>query len=287
MGTDRSRRTVIITGAGSGLGRAITIRLLHDGLRCVLAGPERAGLDETIARAGADDDRATAVLGDVRVPADRERLIEHAVAQPGRLYGLVNNAGIARHRPLLDETPQDWRDTFETNLEAAYFLSQRAIEQLKADRDGGRIVNVASMYGIVGMDNRGYGDRAPETTPGDRGPVRQSAYDASKAGLIHLTKTLAAAVGRWGITVNAISPGSVPWVNEEAVSSESEARGARQQGLGDKVDPTILEALAEQVPLRRLGRSEEIAGPVSFLLSDDASYITGHNLVADGGFTIW
>ena len=303
MGGDRSGRTVIVTGAGSGLGRAMTLRLLREGYRCVLAGPAQ-GLEETIALAGEEGrPRATAVVCDVREPGDRQRLMAHAVAQPGFLYGLVNNAGIARAAPLLAESAEDWRDVFETNLEAVFFLSQQAVEHMRPRREG-RVVNIASMYGVVALNNQGYGERAPGASPGDRGPVRQSAYDASKGGLIHLTKTLAAAVGPWGITVNAVSPGSVPWTREDADTAgegtrkEDDSagaaeppgtahRGAKRAGLGDKIDPEILRALAAQVPMRRLGKSAEIAGPVSFLLSDDASYITGHNLVIDGGFTIW
>lgn len=260
----------------------MALRLLRDGFRCVLAGNERPGLDETVARAGEAGERADVVLCDVRVPDDRDQLIAHAAQRPGSLYGLVNNAGVARAAPLLDESLVDWRDSVETNLEAAFFLSQRAFEHMRRHGEG-RVVNIGSIYGMTGMDNRGYGDRAPETTPGDRGPVRQSAYAASKGGLIQLTRDLAAAVGRWNITVNAVSPGSVPWANEEPEDATTKGK----PGLGDRIGPGILRALAGQVPLRRLGRADEIAGPVSFLLSADASYVNGHNLVVDGGFTSW
>jgi NAD(P)-dependent dehydrogenase (short-subunit alcohol dehydrogenase family) len=203
----------------------------------------------------------------------------------------VNNAGIAIASPLLDESIDDWRASLEINLEAAYFLAQRAFEHMRVRRTG-RVVNIASVYGVMGFDNREYGSRAPQSTPGDRGPVRQSAYAASKGGLVQLTRDLAAAVGRWGITVNAISPGSIPHgqgaaEHARAVSGPVARAAPEKPGLGDAIDPAILEALAAQVPLGRLGRVEEIAGPVSFLLSDDASYVTGQNLVVDGGWSIW
>lgn len=281
-------RTVIVTGAGTGLGRAIAVRLLHDGFRVVLAGPDGAQLAATAELAGRAE-RADAVVGDLRRPEVRAEVISRATGGPGTLFGLVNNAGIAATAPLLDESPVTWREIYEINVEAAYFLSQAAIPHLRAAGEG-RIVNIGSIYGVIGFNNQGYGDRAPQTSPGERGPVRQTAYDSSKGALIQLTKSLATAVGRWGITVNAVSPGHIPWANEapeppQAAPSAPAATGAAK--LGQRVDPAIIAALADQVPLSRLGRSAEIAGPVSFLLSADASYVTGQNLVVDGGATVW
>lgn len=291
---DLSRKTVILTGAGGGLGRAMAHRLLRDGFRCVLADKNELNVRRTLELAGPEAaGRGVVVVCDLRLAEDRDRLVAAGAEQPGTLFGLVNNAGIGKLRPLLEESVADWRDTFETNLEAAFFLSQRAIESMRAHGEG-RIVNIASMHGVVGMNNLGHGARAPETSPGDRGPVRCSAYTTSKGGLIQLTRDLAAAVGRWGITVNAISPGQIPHPPDathpaaSAARSDAVADGAgRPPQLGDALDPQIVQALADQVPLRRVGRVEEIAGPVSFLLSDDATYITGANLVVDGGFTIW
>lgn len=289
---DLSKRTVIITGAGGGLGRGISHRLLLDGFRCVLADLNEAALQESIALAGADGVRGTTVVCDLRLVEDRRRLVAFAADQPGSLFGLVHSAGIAVADALLDETLTDWRKTLEINLEAAFFLAQQAFEHMRPQREG-RVVNIASVYGVMGFNNQGYGARAPETTLGDRGPVRQSAYAASKGGLIQLTRDLAAAVGRWGITVNAVSPGSIPHASDAQDHQTDEAPGAideapsKKPGLGDKVDPEILKALAAQVPLGRLGRVGEIAGPVRFLLSDDATYITGVNLVVDGGWSIW
>ncbi len=292
---DLSRKTVIITGAGGGLGRAIAHRLLRDGFRCVLADINETNVRDTLTSAGAGaDERGVAVVCDIRIAEERDRLIADSVSERGTLFGLVNNAGIGRLRPLLDETVSEWRDTFETNLEAVYFLAQRAIESMRSHGEG-RIINIASMHGIVGMNNQGHGARAPETSPGDRGPVRCTAYTTSKGGVIQLTRDLAAAVGRWGITVNAISPGQIPHAegrrsNKEVgrqTSNSAVDTAPKAPGLGDTLDADIITALGLQTPLRRVGRVEEIAGPVRFLLSDDATYITGANLVVDGGFTIW
>lgn len=293
-GGGENGKTVIVTGAGGGLGRAMSHRLLRDGYTCVLADLKESAIERTLELAGEYATRAVPVTGDICLPEDRDRLVEYAAEQSGTLYGLVNNAGIAEMRPLLDESPDEWRLIFETNLEAAYFLAQKSIERMRRNRSG-RIINIASMNGMVALNNDGLGERAPEVTEGDRGPVRQSAYGASKGGLIHLTRELAAAVGRWGITVNSVSPGNVPH-GSHADDDGREDRGEKEQQsdgkwrrprLGDRVDPEIERAVSRQTPLQRLGKVEEIAGPVSFLLSADASYITGANLVVDGGFTIW
>ncbi|MEN3282256.1 MAG: hypothetical protein V7607_3396 [Solirubrobacteraceae bacterium] len=289
-------RVVVVTGAGGRLGSAIAGRLLRDGFACVLTDRDADAVRETVARAGVDPGRATVIAADIRDADDRRRLLEEAVARPGMLYGLVNNAGFGRLRPLLDETLEDWRDTVETNLEAAYFLAQAAVAEMR--RHGtGRIVNIASAHGIIALDNRGLDDYLPATSPGDRGPVRQSSYAASKGGLIHLTRDLAAAVGRWGITVNAVSPGNVPYAEGEEPEAGAAAAAEpppppapgpwRPPRLGERVSERALRVLAYQTPLGRLGTAVEIAGPVCFLLSDDASYVTGANLVVDGGWTIW
>lgn len=292
---DLSLKTVIVTGAGGHLGRAMAHRLLRDGFRCILADKNEDNVARTLALAGtAAAARGIVVVCDIRVAEDRDRLIATATKPPGTLFGLVNNAGTGKLRPLLDESVAEWRDTFETNLEAAFFLAQRAIESMRSQGEG-RIINIASMHGIVGMNNLGHGARAPETSPGDRGPVRCSAYTTSKGGLIQLTRDLAAAVGRWGINVNAISPGQIPHSENPPSDQAAATKGGgaiagtsrKAPGLGDTLDAEIVKALGLQTPLQRVGRVEEIAGPVSFLLSADATYITGANLVVDGGFTIW
>lgn len=287
-------KTVIVTGAGGRLGRAITHRLLHDGFLCVLADRREEALQDTVRFLPSADFRKRAVLAvtDIRDRDERRRLVALAKEQPGGvLFGLVNNAGVGTLRPLLDESVEDWRNTMEVNMEAAYFLAQAAIEEMR-HHGGGRIVNIASAHGMIGLDNRQLGRRAPGETPNDRGPVRQSAYATSKGGLIQLTRDLAAAVGHWGINVNSISPGNILRTDQIAETSRSTPSADSDRSyvpsrLGDKIDPEVARSLAANNPLGRVGKPAEIAGPVSFLVSADASYITGANLVVDGGWTIW
>jgi NAD(P)-dependent dehydrogenase (short-subunit alcohol dehydrogenase family) len=294
-GSETASKVVIITGAGGGLGRAMTVRLLRDGYYCVLTDKSAQNLSRTVGDIGdSAREKCITLVCDIRVDADRRSLIDTAIQMSGKVYGLVNNAGVGRLKPFLDESVNDWRETFETNIEAPFFLAQTVSTVMRKCGEG-RIVNIASMHGIVGMNNEGHGSRAPDISPGDRGPYRCSAYSASKGGLIQLTRDLAAALGRWGITVNSVSPGQIPHgANVRAslaVHSEEVGSGSKQlpqtAGLGDAPDPDITRAMSLQTPLGRLGTVDEIAGPVSFLLSRDASYITGANLVVDGGFTIW
>jgi NAD(P)-dependent dehydrogenase (short-subunit alcohol dehydrogenase family) len=258
---------VVVTGAGSNIGRSIALGLLDEGFSCVLAGLDRAELEETAELSG-DGSRVVIVDCDIRSVDDRWRLMAQVDQQDQPLFGLVNNAGIVRVAPLLEESVSDWRDVLETNLEAAFFMSQLAVERMRA-RGGGRIVNIASMHGMVGINNLGRESHLPFTSDRDRGPLRLSAYATSKGGLIQLTRDLAVAVGSWGITVNSVSPGSV-W---------PEPRSAEERKAVDGV--------LAQTPLGRLGTPEDVAGAVSFLISDRASYITGANLVVDGGYTAW
>jgi NAD(P)-dependent dehydrogenase (short-subunit alcohol dehydrogenase family) len=285
-GIDCSERTVIVTGAGTHLGRGIALRLLRDGFRCVLAGPDRSLLKRTVKLSGEDSSRAVVVECDIRIAEDRGRLIAAAVEQPGKLFGLVNNAAVFRLVPLFEENPVHWRETLETNVEAAFFLSQLAIEVMRSQRQG-RIVNIASMHGMVAVSSYGRGASLPETSDGDRGPVRCSAYATSKGALLQLTRELALAAGRWDITVNAVSPGAIPPRNQSPDEVPVYPPYSWKPKLAGDDLKNILEAFALQVPLKRLGTVEDIAGPVRFLLSDDAAYITGANLVVDGGFTAW
>ncbi|SFJ18878.1 3-oxoacyl-[acyl-carrier protein] reductase [Amycolatopsis sacchari] len=275
------------------LGRSTAHRLLEDGYHCVLVGRDEQALRRTVELAKGGSDRAALCVGDIRSSHDRKRICSVAAAD-GRLFGVVNNAAITRLKPLLAASVQDWRDVVETNLEASFFLAQEALGYMR-EAGGGRIVNVGSIYGVTALNNKLFDGLLPIETEGDRGPVRETAYSVSKAGLVQLTKDLAVAVAPWGVTVNIVSPGHVqaPVYDDGSgryvphrtnLAGPDPVTAKYRQG---KTDAEVRAKLAEQYPLGRLGKVGDVTAAIRFLLSEEAAYITGANLPVDGGFTAW
>ena len=238
-------RVVVLTGASSGIGSHLAGALANAGARTVLAA-RRLDRLESIAR---DLNSCVPVECDVTVEDDRHRLIATAIERFGQIDGLVNNAGFSIVKPALAESIEDFTRIIEINLVAPFVLAQLTAQQMKSR--GGAIVNIASIAGF----------RAT--------PLPTAGYVASKAGLIGLTRELATQWARYEIRVNAVAPG---WFETELTSPLFEGG-------------TTPEWIVAATPLRRAGRAGELNAAVTFLLSDQSSYITGHTLVVDGGLT--
>jgi len=237
-------RIALVTGASRGIGRAIAHRLAGQGATVVAAARGDHAADAA-ADVVANGGRAEAVSLDVTDAAAIERIPAEIVARHGRLDIVVSNAGIARDQLLMRMKRDDWDAVLATNLTATFLLAQAAMRPMLKQR-GGRIIAVSSVVGQMG--NAG-----------------QTNYAASKAGLIGFAKALAREVASRSITVNVVAPGMVDTDMTRAITEQAQ------------VD------WASQIPLGRLGTSDDVAAAVCFLASDEASYITGHVLAVNGG----
>ncbi|MFJ4183832.1 SDR family NAD(P)-dependent oxidoreductase [Kitasatospora sp. NPDC089509] len=238
-------RVAVVTGASSGLGVAFAVALAEAGADLVLGARRAERLAAVRAAVERLGRRAVAVRTDVTRPEDCRALVDAAVQAFGRVDILVNNAGISGERPATEETPEQFREVVDVNLNGCYWMAQAAAPVMPP---GGAIVNVSSILALV------------------TGGLPQAAYSASKAGLLGLTRDLAQqwTPGR-GIRVNALAPGLFA------------------SPMTDGYADGYLEAILPRVLPGRIGRPEELAAALVFLVSDAASYITGSTLTVDGG----
>ncbi|OZM72313.1 beta-ketoacyl-ACP reductase [Amycolatopsis antarctica] len=246
-------RVAIVTGAARGIGAAIAKRLSSDGFAVGLL-----DLDESACAAGAEaitaaGGRAVGVGLDVSDAAGVEAAVDRVAAELGAPTVLVNNAGITRDNMLFKMTEQDWDSVLGVHLRGSFLMS-RAAQKHMIDQKWGRIVNLSSTSAL-----------------GNRG---QANYSAAKAGMQGFTKTLAIELGKFGVTVNAIAPGFIV--------TDMTAATAERVGMGFE---DFQKAAAEQIPVRRVGRPEDIANLASFLVSEDSSFISGQVVYVAGGPT--
>lgn len=243
-------RTCIVTGASKGLGRAIALRMAHEGCDIVVnynTGAQEAA--ETAALIEKANRRALLVKADISRAADVELLSQKAVEAFGKVDILVNNAGVFMVKPSLELTEDEWDRTIDVNLKGV-FLCSKIIGKTMADRRAGVIVNISSVVAFTSFPNR-------------------AAYCAAKAGVVSLTKTLAIEWAQYNVRVNCVAPS---YVETERIRAEVKA-GTRD------ISPAV-----KRTPLKRLGDTSEVASVVAFLASDDASFVTGETIVADGGW---
>ena len=238
-------KVAVITGASRGIGKSIALSLPAAGAIIVAVDIDQAATDAVVAELKSSGVKALAVVGNVTVAEDANRMIDEAVAAFGRVDILINNAGITRDGLLLRMKDEDWDAVLSVNLKGA-FLCTRAASKVMAKQRYGRIVNIASVVGQMG--NAG-----------------QANYCASKAGLIGLTKSNARELAKRNVTVNAVAPGFIATAVTDALPEKVRAE------------------LTAQIPLERLGTSEDIANAVTFLTAEASGYITGHVLSVNGG----
>lgn len=241
-------KVVIITGASSGLGVAFGRALAEAGADLVLAARRADRLEKTRGLVQERGRRALAVTADVAQPEDAQAVVDAAMNEFGRVDVLVNNAGKGTAVPATRETPEQFREVIDINLNGCYWMAQACGRVM---RPGSAIINVASVVALTS------------------GRLPQAAYSASKAGLTGLTRDLAVQwTGRKGIRVNALAPGFFP--------SE----------MTDEFPDGYIDSQLSRIPAGRTGDPDELAAAVVFLASPAASYITGATLVVDGGLTV-
>jgi len=241
----------LVTGSAQGIGRAIVERFAREGADVVVnyrSGPAMA--EEVVAVARAAGVRAMAIQADVAQVGEVRRLVDQAVSGMGRLDILVNNAGVETHAPFWDVAEADYDKVLGVNLKGPFFATQAMVRHLRATGRPGRIVNISSVHEELPFPNF-------------------AAYCASKGGLKMLTRNLAVELGPLGITINSVAPGAIATPINTALLN----------------DPVKLKSLTEQIPLARLGTTDDVTGVAVFLASDEAAYVTGSTYVVDGGLT--
>ncbi|MCU1323673.1 MAG: short-chain dehydrogenase/reductase [Acidobacteriaceae bacterium] len=242
-------KVAIVTGSSSGIGQAIAIRLASEGATVVInyrSGSD--GADETRASIEAAGGKAIIVQADVAKTSDTQKLIDDTYSQLGRCDILINNAGIEKKAAFWDVTEADYDTVLDINLRGVFFLTQSFVRKLRDTKTTGRIINISSVHEDLVFPNF-------------------ASYCAAKGGIRMLMRNLAVELGPLGITVNNIAPGAISTpINKSLLE-----------------DKPKLNALLANIPLGRLGTTDDVASLAAFLASDEAAYITGSTYVVDGG----
>ena len=248
-----SGRTAVVTGGASGLGRAIALRFADEGAFVVVGDLRREPREGGATTEELLGDRGRFLEADASRWNDLDRLVSAAVQHGGRLDVMVNNAGISGSysKPLLETKEEDWDAIMAVNIRGVFLCCKRAIAQMVEQEQvlevRGRVINISSQHGMIG-------------------PPGHVAYAASKGGVVNLTRQVAVDYGPRGVLVNAVAPGKI------------------LTGSPEQQDPETLAYSHARTPFHRLGRPDDVAGAALFLASDDSGYVSGINLLVDGGW---
>ena len=240
-------KIAVVTGAARGIGKAIALRFRQEGAKLALVDTLADTLEKTIEYIRDDGGEAIGFQADVTKRTEIDKFVSQTILKFAKIDILVNNAGIGGSKGCLDTTEKDWDRMMNVNLKSVFLVCQRVIPEM-IKKGGGKIINIASMYGVLGSP------RAP-------------AYCASKAGIINLTRQLAVDFSGQNILVNSISPGLI--ATEMTQHKLKESKEAQR--------------FINEIPVGRHGAPADIAGAALFLAGADSDFITGHNLVVDGG----
>jgi gluconate 5-dehydrogenase len=248
-------KTVIVTGAGTGIGFSVARRFHEEGANVVMSGRRERVLREAVGQISSDPARLLVVPADIAREADIAHLVAETVRWTGRLDVLINNAAAMRiNKPPEETTLDEWRSVIETNVTGAWLCCREAGKVMIGQRSG-KIVNISSISGQI-VNKYFHG----------------GSYEVSKAALMMLTKTLAAEWAQYGIVVNTIAPGYYDTQpNRDFFAQEAD----------------LYQRVLDLIPLRRLGNLEELTDLILMLASDAANYMTGTTITIDGGYTIW
>ena len=241
-------KVAVVTGSGQGIGRQIALTLSSLGASIAVTDINAASAQEVAAEIAGTGVKSISVVGDVSKQEDAANLVDQTLSSFGRIDILVNNAGITRDTLLLRMSASDWDQVMAINLKGAFLCTQAVLRHMLRQREG-RIINIASVVGLIG--NAG-----------------QANYAAAKAGLISLTKSTAREGASRGVTANAIAPGFI------------------DTGMTSKLSDAVKQEFLRQIPLGYMGTPGDVANAVAFLASDEARYITGHVLNVDGGMVM-
>ena len=247
-------KVVLITGAGSGIGQATAVRFAQEGAIVVIGDIHEKGARETIEEIKADRGRASYEIIDVSIAKEVQNFVERAAKKYGKIDILYNNAGMEVFNKIADTSEEDWEKMINVNLKGV-FLGMKYVLPIMKKQGYGVILNMASVAGLSAWPGLGV-------------------YSAAKGGIVLLTKAAAAEYGKSGIRINCVCPGSIstPLLDEQFFGAMEDPEKAKKQ-------------LLKHYPLNRLGHVEEVASAALFLVSDEASFITGHALSIDGGIS--